>query len=244
MRILSWNILHGGGSRWRQILEVIEGHRPDLVTLQEFRPAGDQDELLKGLGGLGLAHQFVSPTGAPRANGLMIAARLPFDARPFPSGSTGTVHCIQAELERGPYAALDLIAVHFPQKEAQVPLFDALLDLPAGFRRGAALLVGDFNCGIPFEDSDTRTFYATHLFQQLLRQGWVDAWRSRHRRAREFSWVSHRGNGFRYDHALASPALDRRILSVSYDHEVRDSGCSDHSALLVDTDLDRPSGAG
>lgn len=232
MRILSWNILHGGGSRRQHILDAIAGHQPDIVTLQEFRPADGRDEILDGLSRLGLTHQFVAPTGSPRDNGLMLAARLPFEAWPFPCGAPGPVHCIQARVAFDAHAGLDLIAVRFPQKEAQIPLFKALLDLPPAYREGHSLLIGDFNCGIPFEDSDTRTFYATALFQQLLRQGWIDAWRSRHRRAREFSWFSHqRHNGFRYDHALASPALDDRIVSVEYDHGVREAGYSDHSAL-------------
>jgi exonuclease III len=51
-------------------------------------------------------------------------------------------------------------------------------------------MVGDFNGGIALEDSETRTFICTHLFQELLRQGWVDSWRRRHPREREFSWFS------------------------------------------------------
>ena len=37
MRILSWNILHGGGVRREGILRAIEAIDPDLLTLQEVR---------------------------------------------------------------------------------------------------------------------------------------------------------------------------------------------------------------
>ena len=132
-------------------------------------------------------------------------------------------------------ASLRLVAVRFPQKEAQVRLFEALLALPAPWRLGEAVLMGDFNCGIPFADSDTRTFACTHLFQALLRQGWVDAWRERNGTAREFTWRSPRtGNGFRYDHALVSPALNRQVKEVRYLHHLREGGLSDHSGLLVE----------
>jgi exodeoxyribonuclease-3 len=241
MRILSWNILHGGGSRRRHILDAIAAHQPHIVTLQEFRPADGPDDMLDGLNRLGLGQQYVAPTEGRRDNGLLVAARLPFEAAPFPLGVAGPIHCIQARFGHEPVTALRLIAVRFPQREAQIPLFNALLDLPADYLQGQSILIGDFNCGIPFEDSDTRTFYATALFQQLLRQGWVDAWRSRHRHAREFSWISHpRRNGFRYDHALASAHLDARIAAVEYDHAVREAGYSDHSALLLDIADRRP----
>jgi exodeoxyribonuclease-3 len=96
-------------------------------------------------------------------------------------------------------------------------------------------LIGDFNCGIPFADSDTRTFACTHLFQALLQQGWVDAWRVRHGKAREFSWISARsGHGFRYDHALVSAPLNPQVKEVRYLHHLREEGLSDHSALVVE----------
>ena len=95
--------------------------------------------------------------------------------------------------------------------------------------------MGDFNCGIPLIDSETKTFYATHLFQQLLSVGWHDTWRERNPDAREFTWVSTRkSNGFRYDHALASSAVNELILDVRYDHAVRQEKVSDHSLLLID----------
>ncbi len=243
MRVLSWNILHGGGSRTTSILEVIARHDPDLLALQEVRCAEGRDPLLEGLDELGLRHRVLSPTSGPRQNGVVVAARRPFEAAPFPAatapgshGPDGTVHALRCYFEgEGAEPPLQLIAVRFPQKQAQVPLFEALLALPPAWRHGSSLLLGDFNCGIPFEDSETRTFVCTAWFQQLLRQGWIDAWRRRHPQAREFSWISRpRGHGFRYDHALVSPELDQRITAVTYDHEVRTAGHSDHSALLLE----------
>jgi exonuclease III len=43
-----------------------------------------------------------------------------------------------------------------------------------------------------------------------------------------------RGNGFRNDHALASPPLDARIRSVRYAQELRAAGLSDHAGLVVE----------
>ena len=80
-----------------------------------------------------------------------------------------------------------------------------------------------------------RTFACTHLFQTLLQQGWVDAWRARHGKAREFSWISARsGHGFRYDHALVSAPLNPRVKEVRYLHHLLLGGLPDHSALVVE----------
>lgn len=224
-KIFSWNILHGGGRRMDAILATIAGHKPDILTLQEVRRGAHEDALISGLQAQGFSQIHLPDTKDAKENTILIAAREPFDAEHFPDDD-GSSHILRAQFD-----GLTIYPLHFPQKKAQVPLFHALLDLPVD---GEALLIGDLNCGIPFEDSDTKTFANTHLFQQLLVQGWVDAWRARHADAREFTWMSaKRQNGFRYDHALATPALDALISEVQYDHEPRIAKTSDHSVLTV-----------
>jgi exonuclease III len=233
LRILSWNILHGGGKRAQDILVAIEAHQPDIVTLQEFRHSANQQIFLDGLVDMGLTHQFVPETTQARDNTLIIAARQAFTAEVFPLADDKPAHAISAHFAARP--ELSMIALHLPHKKHQLPYFHALLDLPAQYLTGNSLLIGDFNCGIPFEDSETRSFYATHLFQQLLQNGWIDAWRSRNKNRREFSWISSKHqNGFRYDHALVSASLNAQIAAVKYDHQVRINGSSDHSLLILD----------
>ena len=236
LRILSWNILHGGGVRCEKILSYIEKHEPDIVTLQEFRHGSSKAVLLDGLKACGLETVFAPETNSARENSLIVAANLPMKASTFPD-NTIPARAIKASIEVSPEIDMNLIAVHFPQKKAQLPLFHALQELPDSWLNGFSLLVGDFNCGIPFVDSETKTFYATQLFQQLLLDGWHDAWRERHPEAREFTWISTRkSNGFRYDHALASKVLNEKILNVQYDHLAREDKASDHSLMIVDID--------
>ena len=207
------------------ILDTVAQHKPDILTLQEVRRGKHEVPLTRGLQAQGFSHIHLPETKDARENTLLIAARAPFNAEAFPDES-GPTHILRAEFD-----GLTLFPLHFPQKKAQVPLFHALLDLRTD---DEVLIIGDLNCGIPFEDSETKTFANTHLFRQLLVQKWVDAWRSRHPDTTEFTWVSaKRKNGFRYDHALATPALDRRITTVEYDHEPRLAGISDHSVLTL-----------
>lgn len=237
LRILSWNILHGGGTRCEKILSAIEEHDPDIVTLQEFRHGSSKPVLLDGLKSFGLDTLYTPDTANARENSLMIATRLPMQAESFPDSAT-PAKAVKATLEVSATVELNLISVHFPQKKAQIPLFNALLELPSSWLDECSLLIGDFNCGIPLVDSQTKTFYATQMFQQLLSDGWHDAWRERNPDAREFTWVSTRkSNGFRYDHALVSEVLNSSILDVRYDHSVRENKYSDHSLMLIDIDL-------
>ncbi len=236
MRILSWNILHGGGKRAYDILEAIEKEQPDIITLQEFRHGSSKQVLLDGLKHMGLDEQYVPETTSARDNSLIIASKYHFQAQIFPKGSDIPARAIRAFFPD--LAELNLIAVHLPQKKKQPPYLHALIDLDKTFLQENSLIIGDMNCGIPFEDSETKSFEHTVMFQQLLRDGWVDAWRSRNPEKREYTWISSKQkNGFRYDHALASSELDQKIRQIYYNHDVRMNTISDHSLLIVDIDL-------
>lgn len=237
LRLLSWNILHGGGTRCEQILNTVAESNADIVTFQEFRHGASKPLLLDGLAALGLTTVFAPATNTARENSLLIASRLPMQSEIFPADHQGQVHMLKSCIEVSPLLSLNLITVHFPQKRAQLPFFEALLELPKEWFDEFSVLIGDFNCGIPLQDSETKTFYATHLFQQLLHNGWHDAWRERHPDDREFSWISpKKKNGFRYDHVLVSDALNDLVISAEYNHKVRENKFSDHSALLVTLD--------
>lgn len=236
MKILSWNILHGGGKRASNIINAIEKEQPDIVTLQEFRHGSSKQVLMDGLNDLGLDEQYAPETTSAHDNSLIIASSYHFQATVFPKGFVLPARAIRAFFPD--LAELNLIASHLPQKTKQPPYLHALNDLDKSFRDENSIIIGDLNCGIPFEDSETRSFEHTYLFQQLLNDGWIDAWRSRNKDEREYTWISTKQkNGFRYDHALASAPLDKKISSINYNHKVRLEGLSDHSYLTVEIDL-------
>ena len=234
VKILSWNILAGGGRRADDIVQTIAGHAPDIVTLQEFRRGSAEDEIVAGLKKAGLKFIHIPETEG-KENTILIASKYGFDAGPFLPEPNNPLHLLEAYFSAEVLGfELSLIAVHFPQKKAQIPLFEALKKDSKSLLKTNALIIGDMNCGIPYIDSDSKTFLATQYYQDLLQAGWVDAWRSRHKDAREFSWVSPRtGNRFRYDQILASPKMNKRLNSVLYDHLPRENKDSDHSLIIA-----------
>lgn len=224
MKLLSWNILQGGGRRTDGVLETLTAHAPDVVCLQEYRRGNRK--ITDHLKTTGLRYIYEGE-GGPSDNTLLIAAKAPVEAGPFLEGST---HILEAET-----SGHTILPLHFPQKAEQVPLFKALLEDSPSLLPLSALMVGDLNCGIPFVDSSEKTFVNTAYFQALLDAGWVDLYR-RHNGpdARDFTWFSPRtGRGFRYDHALASPTFADHVTACTYDHTPREAGFSDHSALIL-----------
>ncbi len=242
MKLLSWNILQGGGRRADGIAKVLLDHAPDIITLQEFRDSNDKrggkDEIMEILDKLGHKFVHIPETSGPHEHTILISSRFGFDAGAFLPKSISPLPMLEAYFSKEALGfELSLIAVHFPQKKAQIPLFEALKNDSESLLKMDALIIGDMNCGIPYIDSDSKTFVSTQYYQDLLHAGWIDSWRARHPEAREFTWVSPRtGNRFRYDQLLASPRFDTRIKSVRYDHTPREVAprLSDHSLLVVE----------
>ncbi|MEE9348350.1 MAG: endonuclease/exonuclease/phosphatase family protein [Robiginitomaculum sp.] len=239
MRLLSWNILQGGGRRADDVIKTIAGHNPDIVTLQEFRRGSAAGDIKAGLKAMGLKYIHIPETQKAMEHTILIASKFGFDAGPFLPEPNAPLALLEAYFAKqgGLGFDLSLIAVHFPQKRAQIPLFRALKDDSPSLLKTNALIIGDLNCGIPLIDSDSKSFSSTHYYQDLLHGGWIDSWRSRHKTAREFSWVSPRtGNRFRYDQCLSSEGFDSRISALRYDHEPREARYSDHSLMVLDFD--------
>ena len=112
LKILSWNILHGGGSRCHQILETIAESQADIVTLQEFRHGANKPILIDGLAELGLTSVFAPVTATARENSLLIASRLPLESESFPVDHEGQVHMLKSSIEVSPLLSLNMICVH------------------------------------------------------------------------------------------------------------------------------------
>jgi exonuclease III len=73
----------------------------------------------------------------------------------------------------------------------------------------------------------------------MTKLGWIDLWRTFNTNGTEYTWYSRLkggepGNGFRLDHAFASPVLATRVRACRYSHNEREQRTSDHSILLVD----------
>ena len=99
------------------------------------------------------------------------------------------------------------------------------------------LLLGDWNTGAHHMDEKGKTFVCTEHFARLSELGWIDLWQA-HNRDTEYTWYSRRAganyNGFRLDHAFATPVLKQRVTACRYSHAEREAGISDHSMMVVE----------
>lgn len=111
--------------------------------------------------------------------------------------------------------------------------------IASGRAGGVELIIGDFNTGDNnLDTTSTRNpFPRPDLLAELVRSGYTDLWRDSHPEGREYSYYSLKNskpyNGFRIDHAFASPELKPRVVSCEYDHAPLEAGETDHAALSV-----------
>ncbi len=230
MKIVSWNIRQGGGSRLDAIQGVIADHDPDILVLPEFRnnPAGTK--LKTWLKEFGHVHQQAGKTDLPAKNTVLLSSRLPFTASSFPELGENRHRCVA-----GRFGNLTVHAWYFATMEAKRPLFDFIKALPKDHLRRETLIIGDLNTGCRYWDEGRMDLSLVEEFGAVLGCGWTDVWRQRNPGVREWTWVEPWGRhvGYRLDHALVSPPLLPKVREVNYSHAERAPGISDHSAVLL-----------
>jgi exodeoxyribonuclease III len=228
IRILSWNIRHGGGSRLPRIVDAISAYQPDVIILCEFRLSGDAF-LRKALFQHG--YESVARGGCPRkCNGVVIASKLPLKRKRVLSRRVEDPHrMVVAEFED-----LHVVGVYMPNLLRKTPYWDAVLRSARHFKSRPTLLIGDFNTTRHFVDEPGQVCKTSPYMDLIEAAGFRDLWRHRNPEAREYSWYSHRGNGYRLDHAFFSASLADRVQEVWYSHAERQAGLSDHSIILAD----------
>jgi exonuclease III len=254
LRLLCWN-LAGRVKRLPEQAEMVVAAEPDVICLQEIsrttRPAWTAT--LREAGWSHVALADTDRATGRRALGVLTAARQPLEPisvadLPWP--------------ERVLWARMDgveLINVHSPISPspglAKVLTHELLSRQLAG-GSGPRVVCGDLNTPRrEHPDGRVWTFARTRhgklrpergerwdqaelaLIKGLEAHGFRDAFRELHGyESREPSWVWQRwGGGYRLDHLIVSREV--RVKRVGYEHDWRDAGLSDHSALIAELEI-------
>ncbi|MFZ4572816.1 MAG: endonuclease/exonuclease/phosphatase family protein [Phycisphaerales bacterium] len=247
LKVLTWNILHGGGAnRMPRIALAIIERQPDVVALTEFRSTiGGQIQGV--LADHGLEYQLTT-TLSRRRNGILLASRYPL--RPTTTVAPGDLWSNRWLEAMIPDFALRLAVVHVPddtQLNRKAEYWHHLLAYGRLHAKTRCLVLGDFNTGRRLQDAVSGCFACEDLLGAFCTMGYRDAFRLKHPKAREYSWVSPFGSGFRIDGAYVSPLLRSHVAAAEYSHEERIGGAdepraSDHSLFLLSLSV-RPSSA-
>lgn len=229
-RIVSLNVWYGGGKRQHEIVEWLLDMKADVLVLTEWR-AGSATIAFE------LARSGYGRSEVLRDGGLANGVAL------FSRGDHAAVRATPATADRGELVmarseGLCILGAYFPQRQAKADFFSRCVELVSE-EAGPLLLIGDLNTGsntLDIEPGGAR-FHCERDFCELCsRHGLVDLWRHRHGKDRRgWTWRSSK-NGFRIDHAFGNRAFLQAFpdFRCEIDHSPRESGISDHSALIVD----------
>ena len=239
MKLLFWNIQHGGGKRIDRIVEEISAYDPDVIALSEFR-AGPGAPLCAALRERGLPNiETTNPTGSQ--NGIAVFSRTPMNRMwPCPAPSESLVRWLDIDLpEHGFGIAVLHIMAAGSSTATKARFWDAVLQAAKSRLHEPFLFVGDWNTGAHRLDETGKTFKCAEHFGTLSALGWADMWRHHNPGITEWTWYSKlkggaRGNGLRLDHAFATPSLMPRITRCRYSHAEREARISDHSMVIVE----------
>ena len=232
MKIATWNIRHGGGGgeRGGKVAATLLAFEADILVLTEFRVGAAGHALTARLAAAG--YHVSAPSTRPGVNTVLCASRAPFDhGGPLEDDLPDRRHLWAARTH-----GLSLVGAYLPAGRSKVAYWDAMLRACARAPR-PDLFIGDVNTGTDELDRDPRgTVYTAPEYMALITAaGYRDLWRTRHPEAREYTWFSPQaGNGFRLDHAFATPELDARVVGCRYDQAARLSGASDHAAMVIE----------
>ena len=233
LRVLTWNIRQGGGTRLPPIAAALAQHEADVLVISEYRGGKSGERLRAALAAIGYPHATAS-TPPAGGNGILIAARQPFDD----GGSVTEAVPDPCRMVRAYFGALRIYGIYMPNLVKKVPYWEALIAaLAAEPLQAEALAIGDFNTCRAYVDEPGAIDICAHYMDAVEAIGFCDLWRRRYPEIREFSWYSTRGNGFRIDHAFLSPALAGRAGPIRCSHEDRCVGLSDHAPLVLDLEV-------
>ena len=249
-RIVSWNIRAGGGKRVAGILAQLLKWKPQVIGLSEFRGTPASQWLAAELAAAGFDHQLttINPK-APAKNALLLASRFPLQALTRRNRPKIPERWLLANIEMAQPLTLGLLHVpNYTEPTRKYPFLDAVLRVVKRWDDGPGLIMGDTNCGkrgVDEENSLSSIFRREHDWIEDMEQlGWLDAFRHKHGNRREYTWYSHRNNGFRLDYAFCSPhfAPALRLVRHAWGKDVsqpeRRDALSDHAAIITDIEVE------
>jgi exodeoxyribonuclease III len=227
LKILSWNIQQGGGSRSMAICQALAQSGAHIIQLSEFKNNENGAFIKTQLQQAGYIFQYFTAAFSDQ-NSVLIASKINGEILLFPDADPVFQHNIIGVQ----FSAFTLLGAYMPHKKKHV-LFTAVsvfiknTTLPA-------ILVGDYNTGINHIDQKGDSFWYQSEMVALPKLGLQDAFRHLNGNIEEYSWYSHQGNGFRYDHTYLSQDLLPVLKGCSYLHAWRENGLSDHSPMIVE----------
>lgn len=233
MRIVSLNIMQGGGTRVDKILLKLDKYSPDIIVLGEFRINSRGDKIHNYLRDRGFKYFIAGKPEKINHNTVSIFSKVPFDVKSISYDLGVYSHRVVEAV----FTNFILLGVYFPNKTKKKPVFEYLLEYCLDNLNDKVAIIGDFNTGKHYIDEEHKTLLFSEYINKMEELGWIDGWRMFHNDKKDYTWYSNKGIGFRIDHIFCSPNFTQVLSKVEYSHQIREEKITDHSALIVEINI-------
>ena len=233
----------GGGKRADAIVAQIMAWQADIVALSEFRATPPSKSIANQLAQQGFTHQLTTADDEFHArNSVFLASRYPLTITKIDSAPEPAHRWLLAKIQ----APLPFYigVMHIPNMHTglKAPYHKTVLELVNSWDKGAGLLIGDTNSGMPDIDEESPAFTKQEkgFMQGMELARWHDTFRHLHDDKRAYTWYSPNGkNGFRLDQAFVNSDLMKQVNAFQYvwGHNDDFRQLSDHASILLDLDL-------
>ncbi|WP_430783482.1 endonuclease/exonuclease/phosphatase family protein [Actinoplanes sp. G11-F43] len=255
LRLMTWNIKNGGGSRLPAIIEVIRAENPDVLCLQELQHfRRDGHRRLRELTAATGMTAHLAPSGFAQPVAVLIRPPLRFTRR---ASVTWRLHHAAAVATvptgSGP---LRVISTHLnpfsPYRRYREVRWLTARYAPDGL----ALIAGDMNGLDPRGDHEGELAALPSLYRQrhlapdgtadtraidaFHQAGYVDLWHTAGEgdgRTVPTDFAGREFGAVRLDYLMASPALAARVKTLRSLRDDRTATASDHYPVLAEADL-------
>ena len=252
MKIISWNV-NSLKIRHDQIVDIINEHNPDVISLQETKTQDDNFPI-KSFNNLGYQSIF---TGQKTFNGVAIITKLPYEnvLLEIPNFQDEQKRFVSAEVKFSDRKIL-IINGYFPNGQSldsdkfiyKQSWVNALLKF-IKTKNSNSLLMGDFNIAPGDIDChDPEKWVGTvltsdierNLFKEIIKCNFTDTHRHLNKNEPGFTWWDYRmaafrrNLGLRIDHILASHDLNNFLKDFSILSDYRKlERPSDHAPIML-----------
>jgi exodeoxyribonuclease III len=234
LSILTLNVCSPSLPRAERQLEWLDARPEQVFVLTEIGVGAGSGLLAERFRESGWALRSRRPSAGER--GVLIASRVAL-------GTEAPIESYLPErIAQGSVGTLEIIGAYAPSRDdsaeriARKRRFLAeLLTLVGAREPRASVLIGDLNIVERSGRGSERGFqeWEYELYEALPRVGWLDAYRVLHPDRSEISWADTEGRGHRFDHCLITADLRPTLRRCDYLHETRETGLSDHSAMVL-----------
>ncbi|MCG2690095.1 hypothetical protein L6252_02330 [Candidatus Parcubacteria bacterium] len=237
--LLCLNIANPSEERAGKQAMWLKRRSEDVIVLTEAKDSKGCVLIERYLSSFGNSVIFVEPP--EREYGVMIISKHPIAEGDF----SGRMISIPSRVASVKIGQLEIIGVYVPSRG-----FDegAIMAKKKKFIQSTqkallkilppqkTIFCGDLNVLEPEHLPKYRHFkdWEYDFYNSLSQKySFIDAFRHFFPKEQAYSWFGRSGDGYRYDHCFVSPDLSENLAECYYLHEPRETGLSDHSAMIL-----------